>query len=148
MNFVPFKLETKRNEKKEVINLGKMGEEERELINLINSTWEEMALQPSGAKRDRMEEETWVPPGNLALPSTQMPGVGGERRGGRWAWARGFCWPCGHPLAMNSWLEFLPQPAWKFVGWGRECSQDSTRWTQYAGRARCRACGEQGVCPG
>jgi hypothetical protein len=85
MNFVPFKLETKRNEKKEVINLGKMGEEERELINLINSTWEEMALQPSGAKRDRMEEETWVPPGNLALPSTQMPGVGGERRGGRWA---------------------------------------------------------------
>ena len=123
MNFVPFKLETKRKEKKEVINLGKMGEEERELINLINSTWEEMALQPSGAKRDRMEEETWVPPGSLALPSTQMPGVGGEWWGGRWAWARGFCWPCGHPLAMNSWLEFLPQPAWKFVGRGRECSQ-------------------------
>ena len=65
MNFVPFKLETKRKEKKEVINLGKMEEEERELINLINSTWEEMALQPSGAKRDRMEEETWVPPGSL-----------------------------------------------------------------------------------
>ena len=80
MNFVPFKLETKRKEKKEVINLGKMGEEERELINLINSTWEEMALQPSGAKRDRMEEETWIPPGSLALPSTQMPGVGGKRQ--------------------------------------------------------------------
>ena len=64
MNFVPFKLETKRKEKKEVINLGKMGEEERELINLINSTWEEMALQPSGAMR---------------------PGVGGECGGGRWA---------------------------------------------------------------
>ena len=32
MNFVPFKLETKRKEKKEVINLGKMEEEEREFI--------------------------------------------------------------------------------------------------------------------
>lgn len=38
MNFVPFKLQTKRKEKKEVINLNKMEEEERKLIKLINST--------------------------------------------------------------------------------------------------------------
>lgn len=56
MNFVPFKLQTKRKEKKEVINLNKMEEEERELINLINSTWEEMALLQSGAERRRREE--------------------------------------------------------------------------------------------
>lgn len=43
MNFVPFELQTKKKEKKEVINLNKMEEEETELINLINSIWEEMA---------------------------------------------------------------------------------------------------------
>lgn len=56
MNFVPFKLQTKKKEKKEVINLNKMEEEERELINLINSTWEEMALVQSGAEQRRREE--------------------------------------------------------------------------------------------
>lgn len=56
MNFVPFKLQTKRREKKEVINLNKMEEEERALINLINSTWEEMALLQNGVKWRRREE--------------------------------------------------------------------------------------------
>lgn len=48
MNFVPFELQTKRKEKKEVINLKKMEEKERELINIINSTWEEMACLQRG----------------------------------------------------------------------------------------------------
>lgn len=37
MNFVPFKLQTKRKEKKEVINLNKM--EEERVDNLIKGTW-------------------------------------------------------------------------------------------------------------
>ena len=144
MNFVPFKLETKRKEKKEVINLGKMEEEERELIILINSTWEEMALQPSGAKRDRMEGGTWVPPGSLALPSTQMPRrkrVGGLGPGGsvdlvatHWPWTL-------------DWSSCSRQPG---SLWGRvenAHSQDSIWQTQNSGRARCRACSEQRVCP-
>lgn len=76
MNFVPFKLGTKRKEKKEVINLNKMEKEERELINLINSMWEEMVLLPSGAKWDRMEEGAQVP--------HHMPGGSAELLATHW----------------------------------------------------------------
>lgn len=72
MNFVPFELQTK---KKEVINLNKMEEEETELINLINSTWEEMAPSAEKGNLGRMEEGVLPCPGRqLPLPSYQMPG--------------------------------------------------------------------------
>lgn len=77
MNFIPFKLQTKRKKKKEVINLNKMEEEERELINLINSTWEEMALLQSGAKWSRREEgaQTFQAAGS-SFPSDTWEQVG------------------------------------------------------------------------
>lgn len=140
MNFVPSKLETKRKEKKEVINLGKMEEEERELINLINSTWEEMALQPSGAKRDRMEEGTWAPPGSLALPSTQMPR--GKRVGGLGPGGSVDLVATHWPLTLD-WSSCPHQPGSLWGGVENAHSQDSIRQTQYPGRARCRACSEQ-----
>lgn len=82
MNFVPFKLQTKRKEKKEVINLNKMEEEERELINLINSTWKEMTLLQSGAKWDRMEEGAWL----LQAVRSSFP----SDAWGQVGWGRGF----------------------------------------------------------
>lgn len=107
MNFVPFKLGTKRKEKKEVINSNKMEEEERELINLINNMWEEMVLLPSGAKWDRMEEGAQVPPGSLALVTCLgvLP----------CSWP-----PTGHGLLTG--VLALASPR-KYLGWSRECSK-------------------------
>lgn len=59
MNFVPFKLQTKRNEKKEVINLNKMEEERVDKLNQRHL--EEMTFVQRGAVWDSYGEGRVLP---------------------------------------------------------------------------------------
>lgn len=70
-----------------------MEEEETELINLINSTWEEMAPSEEKGDLDRMEEGAL--PCQAATSSFPSHGLGQVSRG------RGFCGPQGRPLAVD-----------------------------------------------
>lgn len=92
MNFVPFKLQTKRKEKKEVINLNKMEEERVDKLNQRHL--EEMTFVQSGAVWDRDGEGRVLP-----FIYLEVDGFGG--------W--GCCWPCGHLQVSDFRLEFLLQ---------------------------------------
>lgn len=96
MNLVPFKLQTKRKEKKEVINLNKMEEEGVDKLN-----------------RRHLEEVTFVQRGAVwdrggRTGSSRHPGSPFYISGGRWLWRMGLLLTLWPPTGVDFRLEFLP----------------------------------------
>lgn len=98
MNLVPFKPQTKRKEKKEVINLNKMEEERVDKLN--HRHLEEMTFVQSGAIWDR----------GGRTGSTRHPGSSFYISGGRWLWRVGLLLTLWPPTGVDFRLKFLPQP--------------------------------------